>query len=110
MYTIDELSSKDISELVNIAKEIGADTPDGADQQSLIYAILDKQAVVESEKNPLGTKRRRTRIQKKDTDRVYSVNGKDGENFDTKKQKAAEPQQLFKDIPEQPAEPEGTAT
>ena len=106
MYTIDELSSKDISELVNIAKEIGADTPDGADQQSLIYAILDKQAVVESEKNPLGTKRRRTRIQKKDTDRVYSVNGKDGENFDTKKQKAAEPQQLFKDIPEQPAEPE----
>ena len=109
MYTIDELSSKDISELVNIAKEIGADTPDGADQQSLIYAILDKQAVVESEKNPLGTKRRRTRIQKKDTDRVYSVNGKDGENFDTKKQKAAEPQQLFKDIPEQPAEPEAPA-
>ena len=109
MYTIDELSSKDISELVNIAKEIGTDTPDGADQQSLIYAILDKQAVVESEKNPLGTKRRRTRIQKKDTDRVYSVNGKDGENFDTKKQKAAEPQQLFKDIPEQPAEPEAPA-
>ena len=109
MYTIDELSSKDISELVNIAKEIGADTPDGADQQSLIYAILDKQAVVESEKNPLGTKRRRTRIQKKDTDRVYSVNGKDGENFDTKKQKAAEPQQLFKDIPEQTAEPEAPA-
>ena len=109
MYTIDELSSKDISELVNIAKEIGADTPDGADQQSLIYAILDKQAVVESEKNPLGTKRRRTRIQKKDTDRVDSVNGKDGENFDTKKQKAAEPQQLFKDIPEQPAEPEAPA-
>ncbi|MEE3384526.1 MAG: transcription termination factor Rho [Prevotella sp.] len=106
MYTIDELSSKDISELVNIAKEFGVDSPDGADQQSLIYAILDKQAVVESEKNPLGTKRRRTRIQKKDTDRVYSVNGKDGENFDTKKQKAAEPQQLFKDIPEQPAVPE----
>ena len=106
MYTIDELSSKDISELVNIAKEFGVDSPEGADQQSLIYAILDKQAVVESEKNPLGTKRRRTRIQKKDTDRVYSVNGKDGENFDTKKQKAAEPQQLFKDIPEQPEVPE----
>ena len=104
MYTIDELSSKDISELVNIAKEIGADTPEGADQQGLVYAILDKQAVVESEKNPLGTKRRRTRIQKKDTDRVYSVNGKDGENFDTKKMKAAEPQQLFKEIPAKPAE------
>ncbi|RRD02216.1 transcription termination factor Rho [Prevotella sp. OH937_COT-195] len=98
MYTIDELSSKDISELGNIAKEIEADVQEGADQQGLIYAILDKQAVLESEKNLLGAKRRRTRIQKKDTDRVYSVNGKEGENFDTKKQKPAEQQQLFKDI------------
>lgn len=97
MYTIDELSSKDISELGNIAKEIGADVHEGADQQGIIYAILDKQAVLESEKSPMGTKRRRTRIQKKETDRVYSVNGKDGENFDTKKQKAAEQQQLFKE-------------
>ena len=97
MYTIDELASKDISELGNIAKEIGADVQEGADQQGIIYAILDKQAVLESEKSPMGTKRRRTRIQKKETDRVYSVNGKDGENFDTKKQKAAEQQQLFKE-------------
>lgn len=97
MYTIDELSSKDISELGNIAKEIGADVQEGADQQGIIYAILDKQAVLESEKSPMGTKRRRTRIQKKETDRGYSVNGKDGENFDTKKQKAAEQQQLFKE-------------
>lgn len=104
MYTIDELSSKDISELGNIAKEIEADVTETADQQSLIYAILDKQAVLESEKNPLGAKRRRTRIQKKETDRVYSVNGKEGENFDTKKQKPAEQQQLFKDIVE-PTEP-----
>ena len=104
MYTIDELSSKDISELRNIAKEIEADVTDNDDQQSLIYAILDKQAVLESEKNPLGAKRRRTRIQKKETDRVYSVNGKEGENFDTKKQKPAEQQQLFKDIVE-PTEP-----
>lgn len=100
MYTIDELSSKDISELRNITKEIEADVTDNDDQQSLIYAILDKQAVLESEKNPLGAKRRRTRIQKKETDRVYSVNGKEGENFDTKKQKPAEQQQLFKDIVE----------
>ena len=106
MYTIDELSSKDISELENIAKEIGAEVADGTDQQSIIYAILDKQAVVESEKNPLGTKRRRTRIQKKDSDRVYSVNGTEGENFDTKKQKAAETQQLFKDLPDLPPVPE----
>ena len=69
MYTIDELSSKDISELRNIAKEIEADVTDNDDQQSLIYAILDKQAVLESERNPLGAKRRRTRIQKKETER-----------------------------------------
>ena len=48
-------------------------------KEDIIYAILDKQAEGDT---LLGTKRRRTRIVKKDTDRVYTVNGKDGENFD----------------------------
>lgn len=60
---------------------------DNADGEALVYAILDKQAEIEGNKNPLGTKRRRTRITKKDTDHVYSVSGKDGENFDMKKNK-----------------------
>ena len=85
MYSIDELSAKNIAELQDIAREAGIDFNDETGAQDLIYAILDKQADIEGSKNPLGPKRRRTRIVKKDTDRVYTVNGKEGENFDLKK-------------------------
>lgn len=98
MYSKDELSSKSMSELEVIAKSADIDVNNSKTQEDIIYAILDKQAEVEGNKNPLGTKRRRTRILKKDTDRVYSVNGKEGENFDLKKNKATiEQQSLFKD-------------
>lgn len=98
MYSKDELSSKSMSELEEIAKSADIDVNNSKTQEDIIYAILDKQAEVEGNKNPLGTKRRRTRILKKDTDRVYSVNGKEGENFDLKKNKATiEQQSLFKD-------------
>ena len=119
-YSKDELSSKSMSELEDIAKAADIDVNNSKTQEEIIYAILDKQAEVEGNKNPLGTKRRRTGILKKDTDRVYSVNGKDGENFDLKKNKiATEQQSLFKDNlpqPEIPAvtedtnEPEAPAT
>ena len=85
MYSKEDLSAKELSELQTIASEIGAEVTDGADEETYIYAILDKQAEIEGNKNPLGPKRRRTRIVKKDTDRVYTVNGKEGENFDMKK-------------------------
>lgn len=100
MYSKEQLESKDLTVLKNIAKEMdmeAVDSYDSTNKEELIYAILDKQAEVEGNKNPLGTKRKRTRIVKKDTDRVYSVNGKDGENFDVKKNKATDQQSLFKD-------------
>ena len=87
MYSKDELSSKSITELLEIAHNYGIDVNTTGSEEELIYAILDKQAEVEGMKNPLGTKRRRTRIVKKDTDRVYTVSGKEGENFDMKKNK-----------------------
>ena len=87
MYSKEELSSKEIPELLGIAKEFGVEVNEDSNIEDVIYAILDRQAEVEGSKNPLGTKRRRTRIVKKDTDRVYTVNGKDGENFDMKKNK-----------------------
>ena len=87
MYSKDELSAKNISELQAIANEMGADVQNDANEEACIYAILDKQAEIEGNKNPLGVKRRRTRIVKKDTDHVYTVSGKDGENFDMKKNK-----------------------
>lgn len=89
MYSKEELLSKSVSELENIAQELGIEIPTSASEEDIVYEILDKQAEIEGNKNPLGaTKRRRTRIVKKDTDRVYSVNGKEGENFDLKKTKA----------------------
>lgn len=101
MYYKDDLLSKNISELEDIAKEVGADLSLSSDIEALVYDILEKQAVAEATKNPLTTKRKRTRIAKKDTtDRVYSVNGKEGENFDLKKNKSAvEQAPLFKEVP-----------
>ncbi|MCI6619798.1 MAG: transcription termination factor Rho [Prevotella sp.] len=105
MYSKDELLSKDISELTDIANKLGVNFPKDAQQEAAVYAILDKQAEDEGSKNPLGAKRHRVRIVKKETDRVYSVKGKNGENFDLKKNKStADQPALFKDpIPEEPA-------
>lgn len=86
MYSKDELMEKDAAELAAIANDMEAHINANATKEENVYAILDKQAEVEGNKNPLTTtKRKRTRITKKDTDIVYSVNGKDGENFDLKK-------------------------
>ena len=100
MYSKDELVSKSISELEDIANNLGIDSIKNMSQEELIYAILDQQAIVEGSKNPLGGKRKRTRILKKDTDRVYSVHGRDGENYDMKKNKVQQPTEktLFTDI------------
>ena len=92
MYNIDELSSKNISELEDIAKELGISIDKKSSQQDIVYTILDEQAKIGAAKTPLTTKRKRVRISKKDTDRVYSVNGKEGENFDLKKSKSATPE------------------
>ena len=99
MYYKDDLLSKDISELVDIAKELGAEFKPGDSQETLVYAILEQQAVLGAAQNPAGTKRKRTRIAKNNTDHVYSVKGNDGENLDVKKNKvaAAEQAPLFKD-------------
>ena len=97
MYSKDELLSKSVPELLDIAKtmEVNADANDGI--EDIVYAILDRQAVLESNKDTASSKRRRTRIAKKETDHVYSVKGEKGENFDVKKKRPmAEPLPLFK--------------
>ena len=100
MYSKDELLSKDASELEVIATNLGADYKTDFSQEDMIYAILDKQAEEEGNKNPLVAKRKRTRIAKKDTDRIYTVKGKDGENLDLKKKNmtTTDSKPLFKDI------------
>ncbi len=85
MYNKEELLSKNAVELEEIAKEFDVPFSDSVTQEDMVYAILDKQAVVEANKAGAGSKRKRVRIVKKDTDRVYTVNGTDGENFDLMK-------------------------
>jgi len=104
MYTKEELLSKSISDLEDIAKELNLHLKSNADQEQIAYDIIEAQAIDYASKNPMGTKRKRTRISKSATDRVYSVNGKEGENFDLKKQKpAAEPTLPFSAPADAPA-------
>ena len=62
MYSKDELLSKNISELEDIAKKVGADYTAGDSPEQTIYAILDQQAAVEGKKNPLGIRRKRIHL------------------------------------------------
>ena len=97
MYSKDDLLSKDMPELLGIANDLDADFKSDDSKDTIIYAILDKQGEIEGKNSTAASsKRKRVRIVKKDTDRVYSVSGKEGENFDLKKNKpATEPLPLF---------------
>lgn len=100
MLSKEELLTKDISELENIAQSLGVTNEFDDDKEGLIYAILDRQADRGAAEQAAPLKRKRVRIAKKDTDRVYTVNGREGENFDVKKNKIKnEAPSLFKDLP-----------
>ena len=112
MLSKEELLEKDVSELETIAQKSGAVYNQGDDKDKLVYAILDRQAEELSTARPSESKRKRTRITRKDTDRVYSVHGDEGENFDVKKNKPtgeAQPS-LFKEevAPKKASETEKT--
>ena len=102
MLSKEELLEKEVSELEAIAQSTGAVYSPGDDKDKLVYAILDRQAEEVGTAHPLESKRKRTRIARKDTDRVYSVHGEEGENFDLQKNKntATSQPSLFKELPE----------
>ncbi len=104
MYSKDELSSKDVRELTDIAQELGANLDTTQTPEQLIDTILEKQNADDDNSASTVTKRKRVRIAKHEIDRVYSVNGKEGENFDLKKNRPVnEPISLFKDQLEEEA-------
>ena len=99
MYTKEELESMAVPELMGIANELGIKVKQDDSLESVVYAILDK-AAENSAAGGEAPKKKRTRIQKKDTSRVYTVNGQDGENLDgVKKRKPVETPSLFADLP-----------
>ena len=88
MYTKEELEQLSIPELMEIANELGVKVSQDDELESVIYAILDK-AAEDSAAGVASPKRKRTRIAKKEPNKVYTVNGTDGENLDSQTQKAA---------------------
>ena len=81
MYTKNELEQMDILQLMEIANGLGIKVSQNDELETVIYAILDK-AAEDSAANGGATKRKRTRITKKDNNKVYTVNGTEGENLD----------------------------
>ena len=105
MYTKEELESMDDAQLMGIANSLGLKPSQDDDKETVIYAILDK-AAEETAANAEAPKRKRTRIAKKEKDKVYTVKGKEGENFDVTRGILPEikEQQLFNDLPEEKTE------
>ena len=86
MYTKEELEKLPIPELMEIASELDVKVAQDDELETVIYAILDKAAENSAAGVPT-PKRKRTRITK--DSKVYTVNGSDGENLDTKGKKKA---------------------
>ena len=82
MYTKEELEKLPIPELMEVAAELGIKVSQNDELENVIYAILDK-AAENSAAGVATPKRKRTRITK-DNSKVYTVNGTDAENLDTK--------------------------
>ena len=73
-----------MQQLLDIAKELGIKTKSDVNAEELRYDILDKAAEASAaEKAEAPVKRKRTRITKKEQDKVYTVSGSEGENLDT---------------------------
>lgn len=74
-------------ELIGIAQELGIKTSLDEDKMDLIYHIIDEESVQSATQKSAEPKtpRKRIRIAKKETDRVYSANQTNGENLDLKK-------------------------
>ena len=100
----------DIPQLVGIADQLGIKVSPDDQMEDVVYAILDK-AAENSATADDAPKRKRTRIAKKDTNKVYTVKGNDGENLDSKsnRKKKAETPSLFGDTPATEAQSEETA-
>ena len=108
MYTKDELERMSIPELMGIAKELGVKVTQNDELESVIYAILDKAAENAAAGEPVA-KRKRTRIAKKETSKVYVADGNEGETLDKKATKVPKKKSLDTLLAEQEAQEQAAA-
>ena len=88
MYSKEELTANSVVQLKDIAKQIGVKIKSGDNKETIINTIFNAQT---EDSTLAATKRKRTRIVSSKEDRVYSVNGIDGENFDVQKHQVTGP-------------------
>lgn len=114
MYNIIQLNDKDLSELQQIAKELGLKKTDSLKKEELVYRILDEQAIVgatkkvaaqqNNEERKEGQPRKRSRISvKKEGDKVYTATKDKAQKLEANTPALPAPAPLFKEI-DAPAE------
>lgn len=110
MYNIIQLNDKDLSELQQIAKELGLKKTDSLRKEELVYRILDEQAIVgatkkvaaqqNNEERKEGQPRKRSRISiKKEGDKVYTATKDKAQKLEANTPALPAPTPLFKEIP-----------
>lgn len=94
-YNLTQLESKDMTELKKIAAELELKVPNSVSQQQLVYDILDRQAVVNSQlkaakekSNPQKGKRSRVSLKKNTDQKVMTATGKKTVQADEPEKKA----------------------
>ena len=112
MYNIIQLNEKDLSELQEIAKELGLTKTSSLRKAELIYRILDEQAIAGAVKKSAASDteearkkeqpRKRSRISiKKEGDKVYTATKDTAKKLETNTPTASTPAPLFKQQPAQ---------
>ena len=108
MYNIIQLNDKDLSELQQIAKELGLTKTESLRKEDLAYRILDEQAIVGATKKAASAKsgeekkegqpRKRSRISvKKEGDKVYTATKDKAQKLEANTPALPAPAPLFKD-------------
>ena len=95
MYDILQLKSKSLEELQALATEMGLKSAKSTDKNTLVYDILDEQAISASKNSSERERKPKNRIARKDnnTEKVYTANGEKGKhNPAEKKREKAEHQ------------------
>jgi len=94
MYDILQLKSKSLEELQALAAEMGLKSAKSTDKNTLVYDILDEQAISASKNTSERERKPKNRIARKDNpEKVYTANGEKGKhNPAEKKREKAERQ------------------
>ena len=89
MYDILQLKSKSLEELQAVAAEMGLKSAKSTNKNTLVYDILDEQAISASKNTPERDRKPKNRIRKDNanTEKVYTANGEKGKHNPAEKKK-----------------------